>query len=231
MRQLLLFTTFLFGTLSLSAQRTEVRDVAPFTGIAVSGAMETTVRKGPRRVEIKASPETLERIETRVKNGRLIVQVRQDKWGNKNYKQRGRVEVTIVVPQLDYLAYNGSGSLVTTDRFGGEKLEVALNGTGNLSAEVEARELHLEQNGAGRLAVAGSTERLKISKNGSGSLRAQDLSAATVTLTSNGSGNTQLHASSELTIQANGSGTIKYAGNPRLRSKINGSGSVRQVNR
>ena len=213
---------------TLFAQSTESRSVDQFTGISVSGNMETTVRQGPQRVEITADRATLERIETRVKNGRLYIEMRNENWGGKKYKKSSAAKITITVPRLDYIGYNGSGSLTTTDRFAAETLEIEFNGSGKLTADVEARELSVGQNGSGHLRISGETQRLQVKKNGSGSLDAPQLSANTVKVNSNGSGNTRLHAARELHVEANGSGNVHYSGNPSIRTDINGSGSVRQ---
>lgn len=231
MRFSILLVILFIGYLSASAQSTETRNVSAFEGVEVSGKLATTLRRGPHRVVVSGKPADLERLETRVENGRLRVYLRPDKsWGG-SWKRMGKVEVAITAPDLDYIGFNGSGSLKTMDRFNAEKLTIDMNGSGDMEVAAEARELHIGQNGSGSLRVSGDAQRVRVKKNGSGSLDAPRLSAATVQVKANGSGLSRLHAANELEVEINGSGSLTYSGNPRLRTDINGSARVYQADR
>ena len=213
------------------AQQTETRKVDSFTAVNVSGSMQTTVERGPQRVTITAKADVLERIETYVKKGELFITVKNGRYGQNNWKNTGRIEVSISAPELNGFVYNGSGSLRTTDKFSGDGMDVSLNGSGSMEVDLECRSLTVDQNGSGELTVTGSSDRVRVRKNGSGALTAPRLSANTVEVESNGSGNTRLHAANALSVEANGSGSVYYSGSPRLHVDINGSGRVRQSER
>ncbi len=93
---------------------------------------------------------------------------------------------------------NGSGR-VQLGNVGGERVNVAINGSGNISA-------------------SGKVQRLDANVNGSGDINLAALNSAVAYLSSNGSGDIDVTVQSEVNARSSGSGRITVHGDPARRT-------------
>src|SRR5215207_1069181 len=86
--------------------KTEPRELEKFDQLAIMGGMDATVTIGEQQsVAIEGDDNVLPVIETRVENGKLIVEP------TEGYTSKTRVKLTITVPQFKGVAINGSGDV------------------------------------------------------------------------------------------------------------------------
>lgn len=182
-----------------------VRELSTFTSISLDGSMKLDVTAGEtQRVEFTATPEALEYILTRVKNGELQI------WTKRGARRhnRGRIEVTISVAELEGVEVNGSGD-VTARNIDSDKFVMEINGSGDVDLQ-------------------GKCGTVSYEINGSGDIDASALKCVDANIEINGSGNADISATGKLSAEINGSGDITASGNPRIgRFSSNGSGSIR----
>ena len=82
----IIFILFLSANL-LHAQKSEVRNVSDFHGVAVSASVDAELVKGTTdKVTIMVENYDLEDVETEVKNGILKVNMKGKGWGNGSWK-------------------------------------------------------------------------------------------------------------------------------------------------
>jgi hypothetical protein len=159
---------------------------------------------------------------------------------------RQPLQVTLVLPSIEDIAVRGNGDS-TINGFSGERIEVNLDGSGNVKfngrfKEVKA-EIHgsgeLEMNGgasdkvevavigSGKMTVVGSTREFKAEQTGSGDVIARHLSADDVNLQMMGSGDAIVTALKSVEVTLRGSGDALIYGGPAQRNvSRNGSGDV-----
>lgn len=218
------------GTQGSGRVASESRTVGDFQAIALSGAMDLVVRQGtPPSLQVQADDNLLPLLETVVEPGRhgATLQVRW-KAGTYNMKQRSKVRVTAVVPQLSALSAAGAGDL-KVESFKTPSLQLALSGTGEVRLDdLSADELGVRISGSGSVAGKGAAAKVKINIAGSGDVRLLDLRADDVTVSIAGSGDAAVNAHKTLQVSIAGSGDVVYTGDAEVKRSVAGSGSVRK---
>jgi hypothetical protein len=184
---------------------TQQRGVDSFHSIDLRGATNASVLIGAATsVAVTADAHTLERFDTRVQNGTLVL---ENKDGLSWFGNSRKVDIKITTPSLNALAINGAGN-VTINGVNGSALKLSLQGAGNLEA-------------------SGQTTTLNARINGAGNMDLSHLVAGDATLSVNGAGSLAGNVTGSLLASVNGVGSITYAGNPqKVGSDINGVGHI-----
>lgn len=231
---LLLISLALLSTTKVaSGQDTEreAREVDTFTKIALSVPGTLHLRQGePHSLEIDASQEVLDHLETTVEDGSL--KIRDDSnFFDRLFDDRDEadVEFYVTVPSLEAISVAGAGRIVGETPI--ESATLALNnaGAGDIDLEIDVDELTMNLAGAGTLHLRGTADDVSVRIAGSGSVRALDLTTPTADIEVAGSGDTHLHVVDQLSASIMGSGDVQYRGAPTVDTGIMGSGKVRSV--
>lgn len=183
----------------------QAREVADFREVCLRGSADVVVRAGTEKgVVVSCDDNLLERVETRVEDGVLVVQMLP---GSYRFRRGLKVEI-------------GTRELVG----------VRLDGSGNIDASgLSGSELALGLSGSGNVRAAGQVESLSVSVSGSGDVALDGLAARHASVAIAGSGDVLLSASEALDVSISGSGDVRYRGSPAVRKNIAGSGTVRPV--
>ncbi|KGM13498.1 GIN domain-containing protein [Cellulomonas bogoriensis] len=139
----------------------------------------------------------------------------------------GRVEWTVVLPELRAVSVRGSGDVLARGATG-ERLTVTVMGSGDVRVDdVDVQDVSVAIRGSGDVVLAGVTDRQQVSIEGSGDYRGADLSSATAVVTVRGSGDTWVHVVDELEVSVRGSGDVTHTGGAAVVQDVAGSGGVR----
>jgi hypothetical protein len=201
---LMLSATFVF------AQKRETRKVDSFTKISFRFPGKLYLTQGsPQKVEIEASKEILEELETEVEGGRLIIG-REGGWRDWNWDNDDRITVYITVPNVDGLSVSGSGDIIGQNTINTEDIDLNVSGSGSLFLDLEAKgDVEADVSGSGDIELKGKCRRFDSDVSGSGKV---DLSLAIVERADFG---------------VSGSGKIYAKGSaPVVEAAISGSGKV-----
>ncbi len=179
----------------------ESRELEPFTRITLEVPADVEITVGEAQsFAISGKQQTLQKIETRVQGGKLIIDnTEKIRWG-------GDVVISITVPKLSEVKISGRGDF---------KIK-GLNESA-FTAKVS---------GSGKFDVSGRSESLDIVISGSGKGDFTQLQAENVSARISGSGKLSVFAEKVLDAKISGSGEIKYKGKPDLNSSISGNGRV-----
>ena len=212
------------------------------TVVDLNGPIDLTLTQGPvASLKVRGEQRSLGNIET-IQDGRDL------HIGTKGMllNPRHRLQVELVLPSLEELVVRSSGDTKVSG-FNGEKLELQLHGSGNVSFTGRYRELsasahgsgnlnlnagssetvELELVGSGQISASGSCKDLSADLTGSGDLDARHLASDKVTVNLKGSGNTHVFAKQSADLTLRGSGDILVLGNPDQRNvSRTGSGDV-----
>ncbi len=242
----LLAAALLSGTAAALAH-SETRDLPAFQAIVLKCSAELDIVQGSgHRLVIRGDEDTIERLETEVDDGRLIISLDS---GWFDWLNDDDLEIDVTLETLEALSILGSGSAkadqlavedleidikgsgdVKIDELSSENLALHLSGSGNAAiVELNAADVVTVIRGSGDVALEGHATTLEATLQGSGNLSADDLKAETVSIVISGSGDATLHALSTLDAVVRGSGDVRYTGNAEVTKKVMGSGSIREM--
>lgn len=175
-----------------------------FTSVELLGSADVNILlTNVQSVNIETDDNIAPLIETKVVNGKLIINSRPD----TDYTPTHGVIVTVAIKSLERVTLSGSGSLQVA-HMSGPDLVIELPGSGEITAE-------------------GTVDHLSISLLGSGTILCDRLKAHTADVTLAGSGTITLFADQSLNAKILGSGNIRYEGNPpQVKKNVAGSGSI-----
>jgi len=226
-----LLSAMLLITSASYAQKRETRDVSIFTKIAFRTAGKVYVKQGtPQKVEIEGTSDILEKIKTKVEDGRLVIGP-ENSWRNWNWGSEDKVTVYITVANIEALDVSGSGELIAQTKITGNNINLDVSGSGSLTAELEAQDVDSDVSGSGRVSVNGTIAgKADFEISGSGKVLGADLVTNVARIDIAGSGDVEITVNKDLDADITGSGTVRYKGNPaRVNSDASGSGSVKKM--
>ena len=175
-------------------------------------------------ITIEGESNLLEHIVTEVKNGNLIVKVKNGK--NINPSNNKAIKITIPFKDISKVSLAGSGDLWNEDVITSNKLSVSLAGSGDIVLDIKTTYVKGAIAGSGDLTLKGSTDNLEAKIAGSGDFHAFDLQSNHTEVSIAGSGDAQVVSIETLKARVAGSGDIVYKGNPKTDTKVAGSGNI-----
>jgi hypothetical protein len=207
---IVLFLVWYFTSVQGSGiAKTEDREVQGFSAISFTGVGNVVVEQGSAEaLTVTADDNILPLLETRVKDGTLVIGVMSNTIFNTGFNPRTPIEFKIAVKDLTRFALIGAGN-ADLRKLKTEKLDVNMTGVGNLTAD-------------------GSTDHLNLTLSGTGTFHGDDLAAKTANVTCSGVGNAVVKVSGKLNATVSGVGSIEYLGNPQVTEKVSGVGEVKK---
>lgn len=205
--------------------KTESREVENFSSILLKGSAHIYLSQAESfSVKIESDDNIIPVIETKVIKSQLII-------SNKESINASQLNIYISMPKLENYTVEGSGKLIGNNQLKCDKLSLNIDGSGEISLDLLAKDVDLLISGSGDAKFAGQCENFKINIDGSGDVKALDMATKTSYYQINGSGNIIGFVNETLSAEINGSGDISYKGSPQiLKSKKSGSGKIRQIN-
>lgn len=207
MHRLILTAALSLATLAMSVSANaaeQVRNVAPFKGVAVHGPVNLVVEAGKSySLKVHGDPRFIERVTSEVVDGELRLNMKDNQRSNIDSGDR----VVVTMPALQTFKGEGAGLLRLT-KMRGEQLDI-------------------NYRGAGRLAIDGEVRELRLRAQGVGEVDAKALLAQEADVSFEGIGAVHIYARDKLNASVRGMGNLTYHGNPRVVSKsVSGIGSV-----
>ena len=146
-------------------------------------------------------------------------------------KRNDFVTIYITLPNIDYAAISGSGSIQSTNSFT-DTTNVYLNisGSGSINMYTNAHLIESFISGSGRIELGGSAYEHRIDISGSGDIKAFNLETTNTYVSVSGSGNSEVWVIDYLDVNISGSGSVYYRGNPQINANISGSGGIYNAN-
>ncbi|ELR69107.1 hypothetical protein C900_05496 [Fulvivirga imtechensis AK7] len=211
------------------AQKSEVREVAPFSEIGLSTAGVVYLTQGStQKVELKGSSEILEKIETEVRGGKLIIKHEGTGWFN--WSKNDDLEIYITINKIEGLSVSSSGKIIGQNKFKTDRLELSVSGSGKIEAQTDSDDLDISISGSGKIELGGTASAVEASISGSGKIRAENLKARSYKVRISGSGSCEVYAEESIDARISGSGSIYYKGEPKhINSSTSGSGRIKKM--
>lgn len=234
----------LFGaallTLALTAQaqrekmtgngvmKKETRTVSgSFENIGVGGQFNVQVRQGSTpSIVIEGDENIMPFIELEQKGDELEIRYRR----HTDVRPSRPINVWITNPEIAGLAGSGKVVFKTDGKLKGDKLEVALSGTGEADLDVDYDKLEVALSGNGKVKLAGKAEKAEVAISGSADVDAPSLATQESEIAISGSGKAYVNVQKKLEIAISGSGSVRYKGNATVEQAVSGSGRVSHEN-
>ncbi|RLD35388.1 MAG: hypothetical protein DRI88_02095 [Bacteroidetes bacterium] len=216
---------------NLEAQVTQQRQLGEFTGIDQETFADIYISPGDiTTVTVKADEDVIDRLITKVEDGVLKIS------SKGNFRMVKVFEVHITMSRIDLIKNSGSGDIKCTGGLPGKDVEININGSGDLDADLQVINLELKINGSGDVNLSGVKGDLQVIASGSGDLFADELQLENCRVSMTGSGDSKLSGSSvQLTVTQNGSGDLNArqlkAVDADIRNTGSGDCSVQAVNK
>ena len=205
---------------------TAQRNLTGFTGVETHGDIDVVVIQGDFNVKVAAEENLLQYIETRVENGRLIVDFRD----GISLMDHHDAKVYVTAPELNAFETHGSGNISSEGKIADKnKIGIEISGSGDVELTLDCPEINTSTDGSGDITLKGETKNVTCKTSGSGDLMAADLKAENVKISVHGSGDAEVFASESLEVDISGSGDVHYKGAPKISTTVHGSGSVSKM--
>jgi Putative auto-transporter adhesin, head GIN domain len=206
--------------------KTDQRNVSGFQAVQSNGDFDVYVSTGPESVKIEGEDNLLPYIETSVEGGLLKITTKSGYW----LKSERGVKVYVSAPQYSKIESNGAGDIIGQSKItGSSKLELEVNGSADIKAEVDAPEVSAHLRGSGDATLSGETKTFSGEILGSGNIKAFDLKSEETNVKIVGSGDADVFSSVKLDVSVAGSGDVRYKGGAQVNSHIAGSGGVKKL--
>ena len=200
----LLTLCFLASGLSVSAQKTETRDLAAFKSINLSGGFDAVkIREGnSESIKIIAEGIDLDKIVTEVKGNGLNVHIKNGWYGN------AKIKLEIIYRTIEAVNNSGSSDIVAETPIRGEKFEFNSSGSGDFKGEFDVRKLSIAISGSSDMSLTGKADKQNIAISGSGDVDASKLKGEEASVAISGSGDVRLNVSGRVKTAVSGSGDV-----------------------
>ena len=207
----------------------EVDDFAAIEASVVGNVVIT--QSNTTSVTAEGSEEMLDKLEVRVNNGKLILEM-DNRHRNLFKKNAGKLTIRIATPTLTEIDFEGVGNINIEGTFHTPQLVINSQGVGNLTAyNLLSEYVKISSEGVGNTIVGGKAGKVEIDSEGVGNVEADKLIAREAIVSSEGVGNVSCYASEYLKANSQGIGNVKYYGKPKetVLSK-DGIGKIRAGN-
>ena len=209
--------------------KNETREASGYTSLACGGPMKVEVVYGTSNsIQLEGDENILPFIETIVKDGELIIRVKE----HASVKPQVPLRVHVSMTTINKLAQSGSGEIKGSGNFTStQNTDVAMSGSGSINLKFSKFDgMTISMSGSGSINMEGELDDgLDVSQSGSGNIDCEHVASKNVNARISGSGNLRVNASKSLDAQISGSGHIYYTGDASVSTKLSGSGKVEKI--
>jgi len=201
----------------------ESRDISGFTGVHISSGIDVQISQGDDFEVIVEADENLQDVIVTETSGRMLV-VKTEHVNIRNARSK---KVHVTLPELTELKISSAGDCVGQTPFDCDNLMISISSAGDLTLEVDAREIGIDISSSGDCRIAGSADILDARLSSAGDLNAFDLVAGKVDVDVSSAGDARVNATDEITMNASSAGNIYYRGGAKIiRSHSSSAGDI-----
>lgn len=203
--------------------REEKRTVPDFDRVENDGIIDIRFKRGDGPLVVRTDSNLIPEVRTKVQEHTLQVDLEE------SVSRASELEVQIPVEkgQLKGIDSDGTGDMVSEDPLTGDEMKVFHDATGDMDLTLNYEKLEYVTDGTGDSELSGSVDHLRVKNTGTGDIKAFELKAANVECSSDGTGDTEIHASKTLKVQLTGTGDVIHRGSPDLEEvEVDGTGEL-----
>jgi hypothetical protein len=206
---------------------TQTRAVPAFKRLELRGPIDVTVREGAAlHVAVTIDDALQKDLVTRVDGDELVV----DLVSHGNVQISSQAKVAIEVPSLVAIRIEGPGNVAVQGSGAHPRLDVAIDGPGDLRWSGDADVVACKLEGPGDAILRGSAKRLDVDLDGPGDLDGRDFAVVGGSFDVSGPGHVRadLHGG-DVSVTVSGPGGFRYTGDAHFtRREVSGPGYIRK---
>jgi hypothetical protein len=210
------FSLHSFGQVVINDRNVQLRNVAAFNGIKISGPITAYVTIGNESaVAVSASDEKFrDNIRTEVVDGVLNIS-----FNNNGLKFNGDKELRAYISYKDLSSVDASGAseIIFNDIFKQNNCKIRLSGASEIKGAISMQNLSLDLSGASTVKINGDVENLKIEASGASDVKNYDLVANNCMVELSGASDVKITVKNSIKAKASGASNLYYKGNPESR--------------
>lgn len=194
-------------------ENAEVRTVANFNSIELSGAVSLYISQGTvQGIAISAGEEKYNnKIRTDVNNGVLRISVDGGVWNGFNWTNR-KLRAYVTVTELNRLEVSGASYVSISGTLKSDDLRFDVSGASEVKGIVNVNKLNIEMSGASVARLAGTVKEGLIEASGACKINSYNLVMETCKVSSSGASDIRVTVNGELNADASGGSSIYYKG-------------------
>lgn len=187
-------------------------EVGGFSGLEVGSGIDATLEVGTDPgLLLRADDNVIDSITATTVDGRLVLDV------DGNVRDATlQARITVPADALTDVALTGSATLTGIEPLTSSSLDVAVEGASRAVVVVDTSALAVEATGAGVLNASGAAEDLAVDAAGAASVRLDQLTSASATVTAEESSSVLVRVTGRLDVAASGSAIVRYSGDPDI---------------
>lgn len=209
-----LIAALLLATPAVAAERNY--SVSSFERIRVDGPFRVVLTTGrPPGATAEGDPQVTDTIDIRVEGSTLIVRAGTGGWGEQPARGRGGLVIRVSTGMIRGATLIGGGDLRIVGRLSGQRIDLALTGSGSLRADgLDADQLFASAIGAGSMTLGGRAAKARLATSGPVQLNAGGLVANDLTVRADGDGDLVAQARYTAAVSSAGVGSVTVYGKP-----------------
>ena len=201
----------------------KIKTVGKFDKVKTSGSFNIQLHYGEPSVKVETYENLMDKIETKTENGSLYIGLKPGNYNNAFHKTM----VHITTNNLTQLEVGSAGSIMSSDTFKVDKIDLRVSGSGSIKFLVQANDVNANISSAGNLDLSGSATNLTAKTSGSGDLNALRFQVENADMVVSSAGMARINAKAITRASVSGSGNLIYKGNPTINDiNISSAGNI-----
>ena len=201
----------------------ETRTVGKFDRLRTGGSFNIQLHYGEPSIKVEAYENIMDKIETKTENGSLYIGFQPGNYNNAFYN----TVVHVTTKNLTQLEVGSAGSVMSSDTFKVDNIDLRVNGSGSIKFIVQANDVTANISSSGNLDLSGSATNLTAKTSGSGDFNALDLQVENADIIVSSAGTARINAKAITRASVSGSGDLIYKGTPTINDlNISSAGNI-----
>jgi hypothetical protein len=227
MKKSILTTLILIITASLLSAfgDKETRSLKSFADINVSTGISATLERGTtNKIDIEVEGIELDKIETSVSNGRLVVKIENNWKLGWSRKRKVKVHITYT-EELHKITSSSGSSIFSEETIESGELELEASSGSRLEVNIDTNKLNGESSSGSTLKVSGRATSIDVEASSGSSFGSYDLVSDNADLQASSGSSIKLTVNKSLKADASSGSSVRYRGNPEKTDIDKSSGS------
>ncbi|MEP6950953.1 MAG: head GIN domain-containing protein [Ginsengibacter sp.] len=213
----------------INDKNVEVRNVAIFSGIKVSGGIDVYLSQDDNySLAVSASEiKYRDNITTEVKNGILVISYNNDHFSMSSGDKKLRAYLSFKT--LESLEASGACDIIITGTLNANSMLIKLSGACDIKGPVKINDLTVNLSGASTVKISGTAENLNLTASGASDVKNYDFVIQNCVAKLSGASDVRITVNSSISGSASGASSLYYQGNPDKKDvATSGASSISQ---
>lgn len=221
--------SLLLSTLAIG-QETDTRSLSQFDKISVATGIKANIVAGDKNeIKITARGIELEKIESSVEDGQLVVKIKR-KWNNWGSPSKSEVKALITYnSELEGIAASSGASIDSDNTIISDHLELDASSGADIDVDVMSQSVAVDVSSGARIETRGKTSTLDVEVSSGSTYKGYDLLSQDAKVDGSSGASAKISVSNSLNVDVSSGASVKYKGDPSIKNIDKSSGgSVKQ---